>query len=325
MTKKPKSALEMMSKMNFDKFKDLKRPEPEPKAAPPTPSKPATPASRVDVATKKILIVDPQRTREWAYCDRPDNEFGDLDGLAHEFKDAEIGQKQPCVARAVTDDPNIDFEIVAGRRRRRAAILATTTLMIVVEELDDHQAAMTQIAENFNRENLSDYAIGMSYARLLAKGLLKQKDLESKFNINAVKINRFVAFSKLPTEIVDAIGDMTKVSARTAAEIRAYLKKGDAYKAAILSLADRLATGKLGANRLRQEIDKVLNKDQKSAASAEEIKSKSGRHLFTWRRDSNGNTSISFPKDIRTRLDREKVESVLSETILSQLDENEQS
>lgn len=317
MTKKPKNALEMMHGMNFDEFKSLKRPTTS------SPEQTMQPSPKQETLTKKILFVDPLRTREWGYCDRPENEFGDLEGLAREFKDDEIGQKQPCVARPVSGHADIDYEIIAGRRRRRAALLAKTKLFIVIEDLNNHQAAMCQIAENFNRENLSDYAVGMSYARLLNEDVLKQKDLENKFGINAVKINRLIAFSKLPLDVTEAMGDMTKVSARTAAEIRAYLKKGDAYKGAILSLADRIASGKIGANRLKQEIDIALNKDQKNTASAEEITSRSGRHLFTWRRDSNGNTSISFPKSIRTRLDREKVESALSEAILSQLDENE--
>lgn len=268
----------------------------------------------------KFKKANPFRIKNWANHDRPENELGDIEELAEEFKNPDIGQQQPCVVRPL-NIKGYDYELIVGERRWRAAMKADVDLLIIIENLTDKQAELRQIAENLHREDLSDYATGMSIARLLDSRVLKQKDLQKYFKkFTPVAINRLLAFSQIPKEIWDAVGDMRLVSARTATEIRALLKKGSEYKKAILQLTPHIKDGKVGSTTLVREVEKIIKPKIEKPKNAVEVRSVNGRHLFTWRKDSNRNISISFPKDIRNTIDREKLQDALRKEINKQLD-----
>ncbi len=95
--------------------------------------------------------------------------------------------------------------------------------------------------------------------------------------------------------------------------------KAKLIKNAIIKLASLLRSGKLGANNLLREVEAILNQDIEPLNKAQEVRNLTGRHLFTWRRDSNGNISITFPKDIRDRIDRDRLEQHLIDEIEKQL------
>lgn len=263
------------------------------------------------------IYIDPNRIKNWDFPDRPISELGDLDTLAQSMK---IKQIQPCVVRSVNNS-KYDYEVIAGERRWRAAKIANIKLWVVVENnLSTADALLCQAMEN-DKKTLSDYAIGMHYARLLDKQILKQKDLK-RFGHTVLEINRFLAFSQIPLAIHDAVENWSLVSARTAAEIRSISNKGQKYINALIEIAPKIKTGNMGEKRIKQAIKKLVESDDyQQKIKAEEVKSISGRHLFTWRRDSNSNISISFPKDIRRMIDKAKVEQDLKTAIELQLNE----
>lgn len=278
------------------------------------------PSSPVFSTNHAILEVDPSRVCNWELHDRPENELGDLEALAQDLSDN--GQAQPCIVRPYTKNTDFDYELIAGERRWRAATIRGLKLKIIVENLNDQQAAIYQIAENGNRQDLSDYAKGMSYYKLIERKIITQKDLEKSLGKNKIEISRLLSFGDIPKQIWDAVGDMTKISARTASEMRAIVNKGDSHYDAVLQLAARLRTGKLGAASLSKEVDKLISGTSLSALNAKtEVRTSSGRHLFTWRKDSNGNISISFPKDIRSYIDKNGLEQALRNEIHEQLTE----
>jgi ParB family chromosome partitioning protein len=283
-------------------------------------TKTETQKKSTDSAMKKV---NPKRILNWRYHDRPENELGDIEALAKEFNDPNIGQQQPCIVRPYVGKDNYDYELIAGERRWRAALKAEVKLLIIVKELTDEQAELCQIAENLNRENLSEYATGKSLARLLEAKTLKQKDLQRYFpKFTAVRINRLLSFSQVPNDIWDAVGDMRNVTSRTATEIRSLLKKGDEYKLAIIQLAQLIQEGKVGSTTLVREVEKLVNPTQSTKTKdALEVRESSGRHLFSWRKDSNKNISISFPKDIRERLNKDRIQDALKAEITKQLKE----
>lgn len=74
---------------------------------------------KTDTSTQKktssintLKKVDPLRIKNWCNHDRPENELGDIDSLAKEFKDPDIGQQQPCVVRPIKDDKDYDYELM---------------------------------------------------------------------------------------------------------------------------------------------------------------------------------------------------------------------
>lgn len=119
--------------------------------------------SQYHVNAETILQIDPQDAQNWQFNDRPSNELGDIESLAEEFK--QIGQQLPCIARP-SRDPQYKYEIIAGELRWHAAKLAEVKLKIIVRELTDTEAAIVQTSENLKRKSLSDYASGVSYAKL---------------------------------------------------------------------------------------------------------------------------------------------------------------
>lgn len=261
----------------------------------------------------KIIDIEPNLIKIWENKDRPENELGDIDAFSKEL--LETGQKIPCIVRQNGET----YELIAGERRWRAALKANIKLKVLVQDLNDKEAAICQIAENSNRRDLSDYAKGMSYTRLIGKNLIKQNDLITKLGMSKQQISRLLSFKDIPFDLIEAIGDMTKVSSRTAEEIRLICNKDPNNISFLKIIADKISSG-IGANTLQKEFKRASENNIQSF-TADKILSKSGRHLFTWRKDGNGNRSISFPKDISTNIDHKKIEEILSKSIEMQLEE----
>lgn len=262
--------------------------------------------------------ISPDLIINWKLHDRSEIDLGDIEELANSM--VTIGQKQPCIVR-LYHGSDFKYELIIGERRWRAAKLRNIDLKVIIENLNDHDAALCQVIENERREDLCDYSKGMNYAQLIGQNIVSQKELESVLNKTKVEITRLLSFSHVPTKIWETIGDVRKISARTASEIRAMVQHktlGHQYTNAIIQLAEQLKTGKLGARNLRSAADKLANNITYPCLT-KEIMSLSGRHLFSWRRDSNGNLSVSFPKSIREIIDKEQLEHVIKETIETQI------
>lgn len=255
-----------------------------------------------------VLEIDPQEIKNWDYHDRPDNELGDIESLSKEF--LEIGQQQPCLVRPYENHP-YKFELIVGERRWRAASKAGINLKVLVKKLTDTEAALCQVAENSNRKDLSDYAKGMSYANLIANKIIKQSDLIGKLGLNKYDVSRLLSFRDIPASLAEAIGDFTQVSSRTASEIRSLCNKDPRNLDALLFLANKISSG-IGANTLVREVKKYF--DDKIPLNnwiAKKVYDKNDSHLFTWRKDGNGNASISIPKKLANKINYADIETDL--------------
>jgi ParB family chromosome partitioning protein len=264
-----------------------------------------------------LRYVSPHKICNWKYKDRSPVDRGDIETLAKSLK--ENGQAQPCIVRPLMNNEKHDYELIIGERRHLAAMSVGIDLLVIIETLSDTEAAIKQIIENQDRKDLSEYSIGMSYAKLIEDNIITAKDLEEKLNQTKLQINRLLSFSKVPKEIWDAIEDPSRISARTATELRALSNKGQEYINAIITLAKKIRAGKIGGTNLPKEVEQLLKGTSENVSSALEIKSKNGRHLFTWRKDSNNQISISFPKDIRDIMDKAKLEESIKREIEIQL------
>lgn len=243
----------------------------------------------------KIFEISTSKIVRWEHKDRPENELGDLKDLAESLKI--IGQQQPCILRPSTKLPN-KFELIAGERRWRAAEIAGIKVLAIVKDLDDRTAALIQATENEKRSDLSDFAKGMSFADKIEKGLFSQADLIEILGMKQQQINRLLSFSRIPSALFKAIGDFSQVSARTAEELARLSKKGEEYLTALISLADKIRSGKFGHKSINSELEKKISVANTKINSNQKIYNVDGRHLFTWRLDNNAAPSIHFPKDI---------------------------
>lgn len=247
------------------------------------------------LATNSIIDLDPDQIVRWKHKDRPENELGDLTELAQTFKS--IGQQQPCIVRPISSD--IDkYELIVGERRWRAAQIAGLKLKVIIQDINDKTAALIQAVENEKRNDLSEFAKGMSFAEKIDLGLLNQKDLTEILGISKQQVSRLLSYRKIPKELFSAIGDFQKVSARTAYELVRLSSKGDEYVEILIELADKIRSGKCGHKSINNEINNVLENKKNIINSNQKVFNVDGRHLFTWRLDNNSTPSIHFPKDI---------------------------
>ncbi len=254
-----------------------------------------------------IIEVLPSEIENWIYHDRPENELGDIEALANEFK--ELGQVQPCIVRlSIRNSEEFKYELIVGERRWRAAQLAGISLKVLVRDLSDSEAAIIQASENYNRKDLSDYARGMSYSRLIEEGIITSKQLTQSLNMSKQQISRLLSFNKIPIEIKEAIQDLSKISARTAEQIKQISNKGEEYILAIISCSDKLRTGEFGYEKLEAFVEQIINHSNKRSKSVDKLYSREGIHLFTLKNIDNSSASIHFNKDILSLLEKKKID-----------------
>ena len=98
---------------------------------------------KINQSFSEILLVSPTNIINWQFHDRPQNELGNIEELAEEFKT--IGQQQPCIVRPIKNQ-YADYEVIVGERRWLAAKKANVKLKVVVLSLSDNDAALIQIA-----------------------------------------------------------------------------------------------------------------------------------------------------------------------------------
>ena len=266
-------------------------------------------------SNSSLLEVAPEEIVNWKYHDRPENELGDIDALAVEFQT--IGQQQPCVVRPCSIN-KMRYELIVGERRWHAAKKAGLNLKVIVSDLSDSDAAIIQASETQSRKDLSDFAKGMSYARLIDDGILTQKDISEKLKLPKQQISRLLSFRNIPESIMLSIGNMSRISARTAEEIKQLSSKGEPYIEAIVFYASKLRDGTIGNNRLKALVEQRISSaftDQ--SARTRKYYNDKGLHVFTLRKEEGAFSSIHFP----IKLSKHTLTKSLEETIRATLKE----
>jgi len=262
--------------------------------------------------------IDPQQCFLWEYKDRPESELGNITELAEDIK--QNGQLQPGIVRLHSSAQlSKKYEIIIGERRWRACLLTNKKFNAIVKDISDTEAAIYQSIENDQRVDLSDYAKGQNYKKLIDAKILTPKDLTVKLQKSQSYIRNLLSFSRISKELIDAIGDLTKVSARTAYELVRLEEKGEPYKNILLQLGPKIAKAEIGAKKINKLVNKFIVSTNTIDDAATEVKTPDGRHIFTWRKDSNGQKSIGFPKNIRELVNFQELEQAMTSNILTQL------
>lgn len=209
----------------------------------------------------------------WEFRDRKVFELGDIEELAMSIKHK--GQCQPVIVVHASeefrpkDNAAAKYVVIAGYRRWMACKLHDLEIQALVRNLTFDQAIAVLVAEN-EKENVSDYSKGFFYHSLLQTEKINQDQLSRKLGINPSVLNQYLAFAQVPPQIWEAVGDLSRVSAKTAATIRSLANKGTIYVDALISIADKIAHG-FGEKRILDTIDSILDKKLKRAAKPEEV------------------------------------------------------
>ena len=123
-----------------------------------------------DVKEKTLHLVDPARVRMWARHNRRYDLLSEqacselLEGLRSQGE-----QEFPAIVRAVSDNPDFDYEVICGARRHWSVSFLRNVehrqikFLIEVRDLDDEAASRLSDVENRARDDISDYERAIDY------------------------------------------------------------------------------------------------------------------------------------------------------------------
>lgn len=142
---------------------------------------------------ENILSVDPRRCRPWRFHNRTEAWYTRercQDLIDSIVKD---GQLEPALARKVTGDPNVDFELIFGMRRRFACEATGQKLRIRVVESDDARAAVLMHIENADRQDITPMERAISFlSQAEAKVFPTQDALAEALNVSKGQVAKMI-------------------------------------------------------------------------------------------------------------------------------------
>jgi ParB family chromosome partitioning protein len=124
-----------------------------------------------------------------------------------------VGLLEPILLRKVGEL----YQIAAGERRWRAhKLLGKNTIESIVTEITDSDMAVFALAENMDREDLSDYEIGLAI-RQIENVFPTKKKLAESLGLNREDMYKYFAFEELPEYIRTDLNNDPRLLSRSAA------------------------------------------------------------------------------------------------------------
>jgi len=204
-----------------------------------------------DLATGKLVTdrtmwVNAARCRPWIYHNRDAAllDEASCDDLITSFK-AEGAQRLPAIVRRLKDDPNYDFEIIAGVRRHWTVSYLNShnypdfEFLVTVRALADEEAFRLADIENRARLDLTDLERARDYRKaldLFYGG--RQNDMAARLNIPAAWLSRLLELARLPEAILDCFTDRREIRVEHAKQLAPALKIAPKAKLMLAAAAD---------------------------------------------------------------------------------------
>lgn len=172
--------------------------------------------------------VDPARCRPWRMHNR------DLDHLTEEscrdLIDSFLSAKKqriPAIVRKLKDDPDYDYEIVAGVRRwwtvkwLRAHHHPEYEYLVTIQSVTDEEAFRVSDVENRSRKDISDWERAKEYTIALVEFYDgSQSQMAEHLNLSKSWLSRLLDVARLPEELVAAFSDTHDITVRVARDIK---------------------------------------------------------------------------------------------------------
>ncbi len=159
-----------------------------------------------------VRDVDPARVRVWdlqgrlqlALDSRSVADLIDSIGLH--------GQTTPAIVRPVSDDPDVDFEVIDGSRRRFACAHLGVPMKAYVAALGDRDAALLTETADASRKH-SAYETGLKWQVWLLRKLFETQDaLAQWLQVSAGDLSFKLSLAELPYAFVLALGGHDRLS-----------------------------------------------------------------------------------------------------------------
>lgn len=210
------------------------------------------------VITDRTEFVDPLQCKPWRLHNR------DLDHLTEDscrdLIDAFLSAKKqriPAIVRRLRDDPEHDYEIVAGVRRwwtvqwLRAHNHPEFDFLVTIQQLTDEEAFRVSDVENRSRKDITDWERAQEYQKALEEfyaGSLTQ--MAEHLNISKSWLSRMLNVARLPDAIVAGFADRHDITVRIARDLKPLLADPRAERAMMGEAADLAAAREKGASPL---------------------------------------------------------------------------
>lgn len=195
------------------------------------------------------LLLDPAKVRIWTgnarlYAHLTEENCRELiDSII-----AEGGQKVPAVVRRIEDDPDHDYEVIAGTRRHwsiswlRANSYSDMMFVAQVAQLDDEAAFRLADLENRARKDVSDLERARNYAEALKAHYGSHLTrMAERLKLSKGWLSKMVKVAGIPDDIIDAFASPADVLLKPAYALAQSLDDAKAAPA-IGAEAGRLAS-----------------------------------------------------------------------------------
>ena len=260
------------------------------------------------VVTDRTEWVDPSRCRPWRLHNR------DLDHLNEEscrdLIDAFLSAKKqriPAIVRRLKDDPDYDFEIIAGVRRwwtvqwLREHHHPEYEYLVTIQNVSDEEAFRVSDIENRSRKDISDWERAKEYSRALDEFYnSNQSEMAEHLKISRSWLSRLLDVARLPSEIVAAFPDTHGITVRVARDIKPLtsdkrvldlmIAEGRAIAAERNDLGTALPAPEIAKRLIRATVAPV-----KSSNSDVEVKGTNGKVIMRYAHSARGGYTFKVP------------------------------
>jgi ParB family chromosome partitioning protein len=255
------------------------------------------------IVTDRTEFVDPARCRPWRLHNRDLEKLNENNcaDLVEAFKSAGR-QRIPAIVRRLRDDPDHDFEIIAGVRRwwtvqwLREHHHPEFDYLITIQAMTDEEAFRVADLENRARKDISDMERAHEYLRALDEFYDgSQNAMAERLNVSKSWISHILNVGRLPKALVDAYSDSHDVTVRVARELAPLAKAKDSYER-IIAEAKRIKDERAGGHQFPAgEVTKRLvraasNREALPRAGGDlgELTAKTGKVMIKYSRSGKG-------------------------------------
>ena len=252
--------------------------------------------------------VDPARCRPWRLHNR------DLDHLdessCRDLIDSFLAAKKqriPAIVRRLKDDPNHDYEIIAGVRRwwtvqwLREHHHPEFDYLVTIQAVSDEEAFRVSDVENRSRKDISDWERAKEYTQALAEFYDgSQAEMAEHLNLSRSWLTRLLDVARLPEEIVAAFSDTHDITVRVARDIKPLagdnrtftLMRGEAERIE----EERRESGiKLGGPEIAKRLVRATMEPVRKTGGEQEVEGKNGKTILRYTKAKGGGITIKVP------------------------------
>lgn len=206
------------------------------------------------------LLLDPTRVRVWPgnarlYAQLSEANCSELiDSII-----AEGGQKVPAVVRRISNDPDHDYEVVAGTRRHwsiswlRAHSYPDFHFVAQVAVLDDEAAFRLADLENRARRDVSDIERARNYSTAVTQHYGgKQKRMAERLRVSEGWLSKMLQVARIPDDVLAAFASWDGVPLKPAYTLARALEKQSVAER--IAIAARTLANEQAIARQRDEL-----------------------------------------------------------------------